>query len=281
MVPTGLLILSIDWKEYRDHVLSITQYSVIYICLAFLTSFAISSTLSDWRWRLLFTIPPVFVTYCLLFWMNRAAETDFEHRVWHSERMRGLGAASDVDRYGNVTDEERTKESAEWANALVRGLWPTINSDLFRSLVDMLEDIMQSSVPAFIVCDNHPLARLMRLSSIAMRQHSVRIPDMGLGSNAGRITAIRSLPDARSREGDDSFAGLGIDTESISPEDRDALDEDHVNLEVSFAYQGVPSGRTAQEKGQNIQWAIHLKPPAMCLSLKTRSVVLWWSFSSV
>ena len=26
---------------------------------------------------------------------------------------------------------------------------------------------------------------------------------------------------------------------------------------VSFAYQGVPSGRTAQEKAQNIQWALH------------------------
>ncbi|KAI1792363.1 hypothetical protein LXA43DRAFT_972528 [Ganoderma leucocontextum] len=245
-----------DWKEHREYVLSMTQSSVIYICLAFVASFAISATLSDWRWRLLFTIPPVFISYCLLFSMNRAAETDFEQRIWHAERMRGLGAASDVDRNGNVTDEERTKESAEWVNALVRGLWPTINSDLFRSLVDMLEDIMQSSVPAFIVCDDHPLARLMRLSSTVMRQHSVRIPDMGLGSNAGHITAIRSLPDARSREGDDSFAGLGVDPESITPEERDALDEDHVNLEVSFAYQGLPSGRAAQEKGQNIHFMV-------------------------
>ena len=65
--------------------------------------------------------------------------------------MRGLMAGSDVDHDGNVTDEERTKESAEWANAVVRGLWPIINTDLFSSLIDMLEDIMQSSVPTFIV----------------------------------------------------------------------------------------------------------------------------------
>ena len=65
--------------------------------------------------------------------------------------MRGLRAGSDVDGDGKITDEERTRESAEWANALIRGLWPAINTDLFSSLVDMLEDIMQASVPAFIV----------------------------------------------------------------------------------------------------------------------------------
>ena len=254
------LILSMtDWKQYRDHVLSITNTATVYVCLSFVISFALSTAFSDWRYRLLCAAPPVFVGYCSLFWVNRATETDFEQRVWHAERMRGLAAGSDVNHDGNVSGEERIKESAEWANALVRGLWPTVNSDLFRSLVDMLEDIMQSSVPAFIVCDNHPLARLIRLSSTTMRQHSVRIPDMGLGSNAGRITAIRSLPDARSAEGGVSLAGLGIDFGLVNPEDRDALDEDHVNLEVSFAYQGLPSGRTAQEKAQNIQWALHFR----------------------
>ncbi|KAM5531360.1 hypothetical protein V8D89_006496 [Ganoderma adspersum] len=245
-----------DWKQHRDHVLSITNFAAVYVCLSFVISFALSAAFSDWHYRLLCSAPPVFVGYCSLFWVNKAAETDFEQRVWHAERMRGLAAGSDVNRDGNVSDEERIKESAEWANALVRGLWPTVNSDLFRSLVDMLEDIMQSSVPAFIVCDSHPLARLMRLSSTTMRQHSVRIPDMGLGSNAGRITAIRSLPDARSPEGGVSLAGLGIDSGFVTAEDRDALDEDHINLEVSFAYQGLPSGRTAQEKAQNIHFMV-------------------------
>ena len=86
---------------------------------------------------------------------------------------------------------------------------------------------------------------------------------MGLGSNAGRITSIRSLPDANSREGGednehkDSLEGLGINADSITPEDRDALDGDHVNLEVSFAYQGLPSGKTAQSKAENIQYVSH------------------------
>ncbi len=86
-----------------------------------------------------------------MFRINKAAQGDFEQRVWHAERMRGLAAGSDVDGDGKVTDDERTRESAEWANAVIRGLWPIMNTDMFSSLLDMLEDIMQSSVPRFIV----------------------------------------------------------------------------------------------------------------------------------
>lgn len=50
-----------------------------------------------------------------------------------------------------MNTDERIRESAEWANSVLRGLWPVMNPDLFSSLVDMLEDIMQGSVPSFIV----------------------------------------------------------------------------------------------------------------------------------
>ena len=99
--------------------------------------------------------------------------------------------------------------------------------------------------------------------TVGYLQHSVRIADLGLGSNAGRITSIRSLPDDsdKSRDtgdvnGNDELSSMGIDSETISPDDREALDGDHVNLELSFAYQGVPSGRTAQSKAQNIQYVV-------------------------
>ncbi|KAH9847036.1 hypothetical protein C2E23DRAFT_850404 [Lenzites betulinus] len=227
-----------DWKEHRDNVLSITNTSISYISMAFAAAFALSTLFSSTAARLLCAIPPAFLSYCLFFRMNKAAEADFETRMWHAERMRGLAAGSDVDGDGKVTDKERTRESAEWANAIVRGLWPILNTDLFSSLIDMLEDIMQASVPTFV--------------------HSVRVADMGLGSNAGRITAIRSLPDASTRdtgnpaEGGDSLAAMGIDADTVSPDDREALDGDHVNLEVSFAYEGLPSGQTAESKAHNI-----------------------------
>ncbi|RPD52908.1 hypothetical protein L226DRAFT_617720 [Lentinus tigrinus ALCF2SS1-7] len=227
-----------DWKEHRNHVLSITNSSIVYISGAFVAAFIVSNLFASRILRILCLIPPVFLSYTLFFRMNKVSEADFEQRVWQAERIRGLAAGSDVDGDGKVTDEERTRESAEWANAVVRELWPIFNTDMFSSLMDMLEDIMQSSVPSFI--------------------HSVRVADLGLGSNAGRITSIRSLPDVKSRDtgevhgGNDEISALGIDTQTISPDDREAIDGDHVNLELSFAYQGVPTGRTAQSKAKNI-----------------------------
>ncbi|KAI0634023.1 hypothetical protein C8Q77DRAFT_721518 [Trametes polyzona] len=227
-----------NWKEHRDKVVSMTNTSIVYTTLAFVAAFFCSTWFTSITARIACLVPPAFLSYCLFFRMNKAAEADFEQRVWHAERMRGLAAGSDVDGDGKVTDEERTRESAEWANAVIRGLWPILNTDLFSSLVDMLEDIMQASVPSFI--------------------HSVRVADLGLGSNAGRITSIRSLPDADTRdtgnpgEGEDALSATGINADTISPDDREALDGDHVNLEVSFAYQGLPSGQSAKSKARNI-----------------------------
>ena len=54
-------------------------------------------------------------------------------------------------------------------------------------------------------------------------------------------------------QGDDSLAAMSINADTVSPDDREALDGDHVNLEVSFAYKGLPSGQSAKSKAHNIQ----------------------------
>lgn len=68
----------------------------------------------------------------------------------------------------------------------------------FKSLVDMIEDVMQGSLPSFI--------------------YSVRVSDMSQGSNPFRITSIRSLPDA---DIDDALVDL-------PQEDRDRLQGKHI-----------------------------------------------------
>jgi len=81
--------------------------------------------------RIPFTLAvPSVVTYCLLYRFRRIAQRDFENRAWNSERIRGLTAGSDLDGDGKVNTEERTKESAEWANEFLRGLWPIINPQM-------------------------------------------------------------------------------------------------------------------------------------------------------
>ena len=111
---------------------SIASPSIFIIALAYMTCFVMGYIVprSLWATSILVTLPTVFA-YVLNFRLQRAAVNDFEDRIWHAERMRGLQAGSDVDGDGEVTDEERTKESAEWANALLRGIWPIMNPDLY------------------------------------------------------------------------------------------------------------------------------------------------------
>lgn len=38
----------------------------------------------------------------------------------------------------------------EWMNAFLKVVWPLINPDMFTSIVDMIEDVMQASLPGFV-----------------------------------------------------------------------------------------------------------------------------------
>ena len=149
------------------------KMATLYVAGAYSITFVLAHLFLDSSiTNLLALTIPSFFAYCQLFRIQCIAKTDFDDRAWHAERLRGLKAGSDWDGDGHVSDEERTKESAEWANAVLRGIWPIMNPDLyvlfpafvghadvlnirFGSLIDMVEDIMQASVPKFIVSNKH------------------------------------------------------------------------------------------------------------------------------
>ncbi|KAG8829696.1 hypothetical protein FRC20_008608, partial [Serendipita sp. 405] len=153
--------------------------------------------------------------------MQSKGEDDADRHAWAVERRRGLQAGPDKDGDGKIEAEEKIKESAEWLNALLKGVWPIINPDMFTSTVDMLEDIMQASVPTFI--------------------HSVRIPDLGLGNNPLRITSLRALPDS-------DFDSV---TQSLSKEEQEVIQGEHVNYELGFAYRAAPNRNQWSERAEN------------------------------
>jgi len=123
-----------------------------------------------------------------------------------------------------------TAESVEWLNALLKTVWGLINPDMFISLADMVEDIMQASLPSFI--------------------DSVKLSDLGQGTNPVRIVAMRGLPD---QPGDPEYPREEwIDqgkppqltaeeqakkkeegTEDASLEDQSG---DYVNMEIALGY---------------------------------------------
>jgi hypothetical protein len=72
-----------------------------------------------------------------------------------------------------------TPESVEWLNSILATVWPLIPPETFISLTDMIEDVMQASLPKFIT--------------------AVRIADLAQGRNPLRIVAMRGLPDQQER----------------------------------------------------------------------------------
>ncbi|KAM0755850.1 hypothetical protein T439DRAFT_308275 [Meredithblackwellia eburnea MCA 4105] len=146
-----------------------------------------------------------------------------------------------------------TPESTEWLNAFTATIWPLINPEMFQSVVDMIEDVMQASLPGFI--------------------DAVKVDDFTIGKNALRIVSMRGLPDQPQHKDypKEEWIDQGSDEHALDPNkkkqkpegvdktdgvDQPDLDQsgDYVNLEVSFAYFAPPGTKKLQ--GQNISLLI-------------------------
>ncbi|KAF3929911.1 Tricalbin-1 [Arthrobotrys entomopaga] len=116
----------------------------------------------------------------------------------------------------NISQKQKP-ETAAWLNNTFSSVWPLVNPDLFVSLSDMLEDVMQASLPRFV--------------------KMVRVADLGQGNEPFRILGIRWL-----REGlADQDTKDGMKAEQ----------GDFVNLELALAYRSRPSDKTVKSKIKN------------------------------
>ena len=254
----------------------------------------------------------------LAFHFNRVGTSEWLDHKWDLERRRAQGHVREQHRSKHTTGKSGSKhesrkletvggeetgvqdkrESVEWMNTLLGGLWPIIDPKrtsrpqcmqliehcilnpvtngipVFVSVVDLLEDIMQASIPSFI--------------------QTVRIADLSQGNHPIRIISIRTLPDDEkpgdesanhadaatdpkeqksAGSGDGLFAGFKQDTsdpfvrgKSPGPgqgkppaakgeeSQQDQTEElgKFVNLEVAFAYRSLPvHGKKVYSKAKN------------------------------
>ncbi|KAF8578018.1 hypothetical protein K439DRAFT_1363416 [Ramaria rubella] len=134
-------------------------------------------------------------------------------------------------------------ESAEWLNAFTRTIWGLINPEMFVSIADMVEDIMQQSLPSFV--------------------DAVRISDVGQGTNSFRIVSMRALPDQPT---DKEFPreewidqGTNDLMKKAEDDQNEGLDADqtgnYVNFEVAFSYRALP-GQSNHDRSKNIHLLI-------------------------
>lgn len=140
---------------------------------------------------------------------------------WESERRRGEIATANL-----------IPESVEWMNKLLGLGWGLVDPDMFNSMADILEDVMQASVPGVI--------------------ENVRVADISQGSNPLRILSLRALPEAdvRDLKRTATAAGAGRDDQEKLAEEEGG---EVYNLEASFAYHAAPTrGRGVSNKVKNM-----------------------------
>lgn len=193
-------------------------------------------------------------------WLKKRIGEIWEDQIWDAARVQE-----------EITADSPIPESTQWLNSLLTSVWALINPDLFTSLADTLEDVMQASLP-----------KLVRMISVE---------DLGQGSEAIRILGIRWLPrgaaakdvsvngklksrkkndesdrkvpgegeidgDTKSKGGADHNQTSKQDEEEESKEDNiaegmEAEEGDFVNLEVAFSYRASGSGKSLKVKSKN------------------------------
>lgn len=193
-------------------------------------------------------------------WLGKRVGDVWEDQVWEAAKEE------------EEDDGSPTPESTKWLNSLLSSVWPLINPDLFTSLADTLEDVMQASLP-----------KLVRMISVE---------DLGQGSEAIRILGIRWLPSGAAAE------TISVDGKKISgkrngrsdwkaPEEGELEDDsrsngrsdgnhstlsdeiedggggenvaegmeaeegDFINMEVAFSYRASSSSKSLRIKSKN------------------------------
>ncbi|KAF7553634.1 hypothetical protein G7Z17_g3523 [Cylindrodendrum hubeiense] len=170
-------------------------------------------------------------------WIANKVQNIFQDEVWDAQRRQTIQASKKYD-----------SETTVWLNSLLGSVWPLINPDLFISLADTLEDVMQASLPKFV--------------------RMVSVEDIGQGSESLRILGIRWLPTGAATRavGDDGKLQSTEQSESDSnsqktgnngnegsiPDGMEAEEGDFVNLEVAFAYRTRSSSKSLKERTKDM-----------------------------
>lgn len=153
-------------------------------------------------------------------WMKEVIRSGREVE-WHSEKTRGQTATANL-----------LPESVEWINTFLGIFWGLINPDMFQSVADTLEDVMQASVPGVI--------------------ENVRVAEINQGSNPIRLLSLRALPDSHMKEMKEAIHEENKKTKDPQEAAADEEGGDYYNLECSFAYHALPTGKRASDKARNM-----------------------------
>ncbi|KAF2749946.1 meiotically up-regulated gene 190 protein [Sporormia fimetaria CBS 119925] len=158
----------------------------------------------------------------------------WETEVWHAERRKGERLA-----------KGQTPESAQWLNSFLASVWPLVNPDLFTSISDMLEDVMQASLPKMV--------RMVSVEDFGQGSESLRILGvrwLPTGAAARAVSQDGKLEDPGQEKSDRTVPGQGEDNENVA-EGMEAEEGDFVNMEIAFAYRPSTSAKRIKERAKS------------------------------
>ncbi|GAB0136212.1 hypothetical protein EsDP_00004524 [Epichloe bromicola] len=172
----------------------------------------------------------------------------FQDEVWDAHRQQ----------LQKDTQNHET-ETTIWLNSVLGAVWPLVNPDLFASLADTLEDVMQASLPK--------LVRMVSVEDIGQGSESIRI--LGIqwlptGAASKSVTTdgkLTSDKDSGSNKEDSSpvISGDSDDSDAQGVSKMDAIADgmegekgDFVNIEVAFAYRTRSSSRSLKDKTKDM-----------------------------
>jgi len=199
-------------------------------------------------------------------WLGKKVEEVWKDEVWDVARSKELEAND---------SETIVPESVAWLNNLMAAIWPLINPDLFTSISDMLEDVMQASLPKVV--------RMVSVDDLGQGSESFRILGVNwlpTGAASRSVDSDGKLKDAgsESEDNDRATAGEGqIEHDTAETNDENEEDSkdnklekqqkeqeqqairegmeaeqgDFVNMELAFAYRARSSGKSIQAKAKN------------------------------
>ncbi|KAM0547000.1 hypothetical protein ACHAPJ_010543 [Fusarium lateritium] len=178
-------------------------------------------------------------------WMSNKVNNIFQDEVWDAHRRGVVKAAKHHD-----------TETTVWLNSLIGSVWPLVNPDLFASLADTLEDVMQASLPKLI--------RMVSVDDIGQGSESLRILGVrwlptgaaarAVGEDGNLMTRQQSDNDTEEKDGENNDSSTNVQ------DGMEAEEGDFINLEIAFAYRTRSTSKSlkARTKDMHLYLAFYL-----------------------
>lgn len=198
-------------------------------------------------------------------WISKKVEEIVEDETWDASRR---------EEEAMVDADSELPESVQWLNSFVASIWPLVNPDLFSSLIDQVEDIMQASLPKVVkmvsVDDMGQGNQSLRVLGIRWLPSGAASRTVGTDGKLENVdknkTSDRTDPEAVQEEGahdetsDETKEGKDDgekktkeqeQSEAAMREGMEAEEGDFINLELALAYRSRATGKSIKAKAKN------------------------------